>query len=142
MINIPTAGGEVDLSKITSKAAPSELGNGLLTTYGEISAFAGDYFGYDKPISSESTTEQMKDVFKRWFDILGYSPGGKGKAEAVRAVLQTVNDQAEEVLPSASNYDDAAAADQLALVYQKNPLDIWHLDNITKDARWANGAAP
>lgn len=33
-----------------------------------------------------------------------------------------------------------ASAD-LATLYRNNPLDIWHLDNVTKSPEWANGAS-
>lgn len=122
---------------VPQAAATLKLENDLVVSYGEINGFAGDYFGFDKPISSESNIDKMKDIFQRWFDLLGYSPGGKLKAEALRSELKPLNDQADKILRSASG----GTAAELAAVYQKSPLDIWKLDTVSKDSRWANGAS-
>ncbi|KAL0932511.1 uncharacterized protein CTRU02_211474 [Colletotrichum truncatum] len=113
------------------------LENGLVLTYGEINGFAGDYFGFEEPISSESSVTERKARFQRWFDLLGVAPGGKLKAEALRSELKLVNDQADSVLRSPTG----GTAHELAVVYEKTPLDIRHLDTISKDPRWGpNGA--
>lgn len=131
--------GDHDLQSngVARTASTLKLENGLLISYGEINGFAGDYFGYDKPISSEHNIDKMKDLFQRWFDLLGYSPGGKLKAEALRSELKPLNDQAEKILRSPFG----GTAAELAAVYQKSPLDIWSLDVVSKDSRWANGAS-
>ncbi|KAK5952287.1 hypothetical protein OHC33_006760 [Knufia fluminis] len=126
-----------ELNGRPATAALLKLENGLLVTYGEINGFGGDYFGLTKPISSEANEDKMKDMFQRWYDLLGYSPSGKAKAEALRAELKSLNDQAEKVMRSASG----GTGDELAAVYQKIPLDISHLDSVSKDARWANGGS-
>lgn len=128
--------GSISPPDLSAIATPLKLENGLVVTYGEINGFAGDYFGYDKPISSETSIDKMKDIFQRWFDLLGFSPGGKAKAEALRAELKPVNNQADKILRSSNG-----TANELAAVYQKTPLDIWHLDTVSKDMRWANGAS-
>jgi hypothetical protein len=128
-----------DPSPQTTHAVPTTLvlENGLEVTYGEINGFAGDYFGFDRPMSLESDMKKMKDIFQRWFDLLGYSPGGKTKAEAISKELKPVNDQADQVLRSQSQH----GTEDLAGIYKNNTLDVWHLDNVTKDPKWANGAS-
>lgn len=128
---------EPESHEVPATATPFTLDNGLLVTYGEINGFAGDYFGMDKPISSLGNLDKMKDFVQRWFDLLAFSPSGKPKAEALRTELKIVNDQADKVLRSPSG----GTASELAAVYKNTPLDIWHLDNVSKDARWANGAS-
>lgn len=135
-------GDTVDISKdrqsgVSTLATPLTLENGLVVTYGEINGFAGDYFGLDKPISSDGSLEKRKDIFQRWFDLLGFSPGGKPKAEAIRTELKIMNDKADKVLRSASNN----AAEELAEVYRKTPLDLQQLNKVSTDQRWTNGAS-
>lgn len=118
-------------------AATLTLSNGLNVTYGEINGFAGDYFGLDKPISSEPNIELMRETFRRWFDLLDFSPAGKLKAEAIRNELSVMNNKALAVMRSGS--DNAAA--ELAAVYRDTPLDITRLEEVSKDARWAIGSS-
>jgi hypothetical protein len=113
-----------------------KLENGLVVTYGDINGFAGDYFGLEKPISSEFDINQMKDKFQLWFNLLGLG-GGKAKAEAIRQELESTNDEADKALRSGS----VTASTDLATLYKNNPLDIWHLDTVTKTPKWANGAS-
>ncbi|CAF3473750.1 unnamed protein product [Fusarium graminearum] len=117
-------------------ASTMHLTNGLAVSYGEINGLAGDYFGLDKPISSEPNHEQMKKMFRRWFDMLDFSPAGKLKAEAIRKELNSTNEKALAVM--SANSDNAA--DELAAVYKNNPLDITHLEDVSKDTRWAIGS--
>lgn len=117
-------------------ASTMHLTNGLAVSYGEINGLAGDYFGLDKPISSEPNHEQMKKMFRRWFDMLDFSPAGKLKAEAIRKELNSTNEKALAVM--SANSDNAA--DELAAVYKNNPLDITHLEGVSKDTRWAIGS--
>ncbi|KAF5667071.1 hypothetical protein FHETE_5774 [Fusarium heterosporum] len=118
-------------------AATLTLTNGLEVTYGEINGLAGDYFGLDKPISSEPNAELMRRMFRRWFDMLDFSPAGKLKAEAIRNELSVMNNKALAVLRSDS--DNAAA--ELAAVYRDTPLDITRLEEVSKDPRWAIGSS-
>jgi hypothetical protein len=119
------------------EAATMNLTNGLVVTYGEINGLAGDYFGLDKPISSEPNPELMRMMFRRWFDLLDYSPAGKLKAEAVRKELRVMNDKALAVMRS----DPEHAASELAAVYKETPLDITHLEEVSQDVRWAIGSS-
>lgn len=112
------------------------LTNGLAVSYGEINGLAGDYFGLDKPISSEPNFELMKKMFRRWFDILDFSPAGKLRAEAIGKELQGTNEKALAVM----NVNSENAAAELAAVYKNNPLDIAHLEEVSKDVRWAIGS--
>jgi hypothetical protein len=126
-----------DSNGATDKVTLLELENKLLVTYGEINGFAGDYFGYERPISSASNFVEMKELFQSWFNLLGVSEGGKAKAEALRAELKVVNDQVVRVLQSATG----GTGDELAEVYKKTPLNVWRMDDISKDTRWAKGAS-
>jgi hypothetical protein len=119
------------------EAATLHLTNGLAVTYGEINGLAGDYFGLDKPISSEPNAERMKVMFRRWFDLLDFPPAGKLKAEAITKELSSMNEKALAVMRS--NSENAAA--ELAAVYKDNPLDITHLEEVSKDSRWAIGSS-
>lgn len=113
-----------------------ELENKLLVTYGEINGF-GDYFGFAEPISCASSAEEMKALFHSWFDLLGTAAGGKLKAEALRTELKAVNDQVVHVLTSATG----GTGDELAKVYKDTPLNVSRMEAISKDVRWAKGAA-
>ncbi|KAI8623564.1 hypothetical protein F5Y19DRAFT_371826 [Xylariaceae sp. FL1651] len=137
-------GDTVDISK-DGKAGPSgasttatalTLENGLVVTYGEINGFAGDYFGLVEPISSGDNIDKRKEMFQRWFDLLGHSPCGKSKAEAIREELKPINHQVNDILRSVSSNPD-----ELAAVYKNNPLNVWSLDAISKDPRWISGAS-
>ncbi|KAH7224367.1 uncharacterized protein BKA55DRAFT_527425 [Fusarium redolens] len=119
------------------EAVTLHLTNGLAVTYGEINGLAGDYFGLGKPISSEPNSERMKVIFRRWFDLLDFPPVGKLKAEAITKELSSMNEKALAVM--CSNSENAAA--ELAAVYKDNPLDITHLEEVSKDSRWAIGSS-
>ncbi|KAJ4246063.1 hypothetical protein NW762_013808 [Fusarium torreyae] len=126
-----------DHGNYSREAATLHLSNGLAVTYGEINGLAGDYFGLDSPISSEPNAERMKTMFRRWFDLLDFSPSGKLKAEAIKKVLSSTNDKALAVMRS----DSENAATELATVYKDNPLDITHLEEVSKDMKWAIGSS-
>ncbi|KAH7467569.1 hypothetical protein FOMA001_g15787 [Fusarium oxysporum f. sp. matthiolae] len=119
------------------EAATLHLTNGLAVTYGEINGLAGDYFGLGKPISSEPNAERMQLMFRRWFDLLDFSPAGRLKAEAITKELSSMNEKALAVMRSSPEN----AADELAAVYKDNPLDITHLEEVSKDPRWAIGSS-
>ena len=70
----------------------------MVWPYEEINPFAGDYIGFDKPLSSEGNIDKMKDMVQHWFDLLGFSQGGKAKAKALKTELKPVNDQADKLL--------------------------------------------
>lgn len=132
---LPTDGNEKS-GGASDNVTVLELDNSLRVTYGEINGFAGDYFGFERPISSAASVGEMKELFQSWFDLLGAAPGGKPKAEAFRAELKGVNDQVDRVLRSATG----GTGDELAMIYKKTPLNVWRMEEISKDARWAQGA--
>ncbi|KAM0537617.1 hypothetical protein ACHAO7_012275, partial [Fusarium culmorum] len=68
--------------------------------------------------------------------MLDFSPAGKLKAEAIRKELNSTNEKALAVMSANSNN----AADELSAVYKNNPLDITHLEDVSKDMRWAIGS--
>lgn len=132
---LPTDGNEKS-SGAPENVTVLELDNNLRVTYGEINGFAGDYFGFEKPISSAASAGEMKEVFQSWFDLLGVAPGGKLKAEALRAELKVVNDQVVHVLQSPTG----GTGDELAMIYKNTPLDITHMQEVSKNPKWAKGA--
>jgi hypothetical protein len=132
---LPPDGDEKSIGS-TASATVLKLDNDLLVTYGEINGFAGDYFGLETPISSAGNTGEMKELFQNWFNLLGVSPKGKLKAEQLRKELKTVNDQVDSILRSATG----GTGDELANVYKKTPLDILHMNDVTNDNKWAEGA--
>ncbi|PTD05054.1 hypothetical protein FCULG_00000105 [Fusarium culmorum] len=68
--------------------------------------------------------------------MLDFSAAGKLKAEAIRKELNSTNEKALAVMSANSNN----AADELSAVYKNNPLDITHLEDVSKDMRWAIGS--
>jgi len=54
----------------------------------------------------------------------------------LRAELKVVNDQVDRVLRSATG----GTGDELAMIYKKTPLNVWRMEEVSKDARWAKGA--
>ncbi|KAJ4310916.1 hypothetical protein N0V84_010720 [Fusarium piperis] len=131
-------GDTVDVhEEVANRHGSLTLSNGLVVTYGEINGLAGDYFGLDKPISSEPNAELMREMFRRWFDLLDFSPAGKLKAEAVMNEPRTMNDKALAVMRSGSEN----AATELAAVYKDTSLDITRLEEISKDDKWAIGSS-
>ena len=108
----------------TAKSNPFTLENGLVTTYGEISGFSGDYFGLVNPISLQPTRQDKVQKFKRWFQLLHGEKNGKVKAEALRDELKELNNKANAAISSGKPGD-------LAIVYKENPLNISKLDTIS-----------
>ena len=118
----------------SAKQNPFTLENGLVTTYGEINGFSGDYFGLENPISLIPMLEDRKLKFKRWFDLLGKEQSGKPKAEALRAELKDLNDKADAAISSGTD-------EELSKVYTNNPLNITKLDNVSTSIPRAPGAS-
>ncbi|KAH7148075.1 hypothetical protein DER46DRAFT_672082 [Fusarium sp. MPI-SDFR-AT-0072] len=76
-------------------------------------------------------------MFRRWFDLLDFPPAGKLKTKAITKELGFLNDKALAAIHSNSEN----AADRLVTVYKDNPLDITHLEKVSKDPRWAIGSS-
>lgn len=118
----------------SAKQNPFTLENGLITTYGEINGFSGDYFGLYYPISLQTSLEDKKQKFKRWFELLGKEKTGKLKAEAIRAELKDLNDKADAAIGSGK-------PGELAAVYKNNPLNITKLNTVSVSVKPVVGAS-